>query len=135
MYTDPKTLSALLCGHLRAVKALKSVSFAAISDQSQLMRTAKSVSGSPKAVICYGTGDYEARGLIRKARLGIVILIPFQPEQSLKALELLDAVAERFVPPVKLGDKITVELLGWSPLETDAQTIAFVVDVEMSETR
>lgn len=133
MFTDVKTVSELLIKHVEKINGLKSVGFTAVTDEKQLLQYAKTLAGSPKAVICMGGGQFEKYGMSRKFRVGIVLLVPFQLHQAIEALTLLDATISSFAYPLTLGGKIDVILTGWAPLETDAQTLAFALEIELTE--
>lgn len=134
-YLPSETFASLLCDYVKIhVPDLRGVTYAVISNHKQLMQSAATVSGSPKAVICQGACRYANHGLTRTSRCAIVVFIPFQPGQNGVAKRILDSIAQLFIPSAVLGEgALVAEIDNWSAIETDAQTLSYALTVNVVE--
>lgn len=129
---------------VEATGEFKSVSWVALDSYDKLMKYAKTIAVTPKAIVVIGSGRYEENALKRKYTVAIVVFAKFRKSRQSKAeavWSLAEAASAPFIPVVTVDappvfpeiNGVHYELKGWEPLETDDRTASFVVEIKATE--
>lgn len=144
-YYGLKTLANDLKDLLKSVSLVQDIRVVAATDYENLVRVCVDIAKMPAVAVCMGEVSYDSNGSKRQLKPALLVLDRFkasQPEESESIWDLVDEIADLFVPtfsdampPVyQEMHGIRYEIDGIRPVPIDGMRSGYVIELKATET-